>query len=173
MKSKNSTKEAIKQWLNVSASPETRDRIWREVLFVQEQSGGTKSALIRPDIWRTIMKNPITKLTVTTVIIITVVFLITILDKAAIPLYAFEQTIKANHTIETIHLRMFEKGQSIENNEFSDYWLKYDDAGKLSNLRWNSYDDDGDTFSVWNDGVLKTWLPEKSGLAISYAAKRP
>ncbi|MHC4727425.1 MAG: S8 family serine peptidase, partial [Planctomycetota bacterium] len=162
MKSKKSTKEAIKQWLNVSASPETRDRIWREVFFVQEQTGGTKSTLIRPDIWRTIMKSPITKLTATMVIIIAVLFLITFFDKVAASAYALEQTIEANHTIKTVHLRMFEDVESIKNNEFSDYWLKYDDAGKLSNLRWNSYDDYGDAFSVWNDGILKTWMPEKN-----------
>ena len=77
MRSTNSTKETIKQWLHVSASPETRDRIWREVLFVQEQSCKTKSALIQPNIWRTIMKSPLTKIAATAVIIISVVFLIT------------------------------------------------------------------------------------------------
>ena len=47
MRSNKRTKETIKQWLNVSAKPETRDRIWREVLFVQEQSRKTGSALVR------------------------------------------------------------------------------------------------------------------------------
>jgi hypothetical protein len=102
------------------------------------------------------MKSPITKLTATTLIIITVVtvvFLITFLDKSATPVYALEQTVEANHTIKTIHLRMFEDAESIENNEFLDYWIKYDNAGKLSNLRCNEHDDHGVRFTVWNDGV--------------------
>ena len=167
MRSTNSTKETIKQWLHVSASPETRTRIWREVLFVQEQSGKTKSALIRPNIWRTIMKNPLTKIAAMTVIIIAVLFLITFFDKAATPAYALEQTIEANHTIKTVHLRMFEDGRSIENNEFSDYWIKYDDAGKLSNLRCNEHDKDGVWFTVWNEGIKKTWIPENNVVIVN------
>ncbi|HUU16187.1 MAG TPA: S8 family serine peptidase [Sedimentisphaerales bacterium] len=162
MRSTNSTKEAIKQWLHVSASPETRDRIWREVLFVQEESSKTTSALIQPNIWRTIMKSPLTKIGAAAVIIISVVFLITFFDKAATPAYALEQTIEANHTIKTVHLRMFEDGRSIENNEFSDYWIKYNDAGMLSNLRCNEHDKDGVRFTIWNEGIKKTWIPEKN-----------
>ncbi len=106
------------------------------------------------------MKNPITKLAATAVIIITAVFLMIFFEKAAAPAYALEQTIEANHAIKTVHLRMFEKGQSIENNEFSDYWVKYDNAGKLLNLRCNEHDKDGVKFTVWNEGIKKTWIPE-------------
>ncbi|MFX0201064.1 MAG: S8 family serine peptidase, partial [Candidatus Hodarchaeota archaeon] len=166
MKSKNSTKETIKQWLHVSASPKTRARIWREVLFVQERSGRANPALVLPYIWRTIMRSPITKLTATTVMVIAVVFLTTFLDKATTPLYALEQTIEANHTTKTIHLRMFKGAESIENNEFSNYWIKYDDAGKLSNLRCNEHDDDGVSFTVWNNGIAKTWIPENNVVII-------
>jgi len=73
MSSKNNTKESIKQWLRVSAGPQTRDRIWRQVLIAKEQSGGNNSASTRPDIWRTLMKNRIVKLTTAAVIIILVV----------------------------------------------------------------------------------------------------
>jgi hypothetical protein len=167
MRSTDSTKEAIKQWLHVSASPETRDRIWRKVLFVQEQSGKTKSALIQPNIWRITMKSPITKLAATTVIIITVLFLITFFDKTVTPAYALEQTIEANHAIKTIHLRIFWGAESIENNEFSDYWIKYNDAGKLSSLRCNEHDKDGVKYTVWNEGVSKTWIPENNVVIIN------
>jgi hypothetical protein len=159
-------KQVIKQWLHVSAKPETRDRIWREVLFAQEQSGKTKSVLTEQNIWRIIMKNPLTKLAAAAVIIITAVFLMTFFEKATAPAYALEQTIEANNTIKTVHLRMFEKGQSIEINEFSDYWLKYDNAGKLSNFRRNEHDKDGVKFTVWNEGIKKTWTPEKNVVII-------
>jgi len=73
MKSKNSTKESIKQWLHVSAVPQTRERIWRQVLIAQEQSGRDNSFLLRPNIWRKIMKNRIVKPAVVAVIIVLVV----------------------------------------------------------------------------------------------------
>ncbi len=134
--------------------------VLRDVLQTYNKTFDNKSACYHPIIWRTIMKSPITKLTATAVIIITAVFLITFFEKAAAPAYALEQTIEANHTIKTVHLRMFEKGQSIENNEFSDYWVKYDNAGKLLNLLCNEHDKDGVKFTVWNEGIKKTWIPE-------------
>jgi hypothetical protein len=71
MRSTNSTKETIKQWLHVSAGPQTRDRIWREILIAQEQSGRNSSALISPNIWRFITKRGVTKLAVAAAILIT------------------------------------------------------------------------------------------------------
>jgi len=140
--------------------------VLKDVLETYNKTFDNKSSGYHPIIWRTIMKSPITKLTAAAVIIITAVFLMTFFEKAAAPAYAIEQTIKANNTIKTVHLRIFEKGQSIENNEFSDYWLKYDNAGKLSNLRCNEHHKDGVKFTVWNEGIKKTWTPENNVVII-------
>lgn len=114
----------------------------------------------KPGIWRIIMKTRTTKLAAAAVIIAGFFLAMTFFDKATTPAYALEQTIAANHTIRTIHLRIFSGDDSDE--KYSDLWLKYDDAGMLSNLRWNMHDDDGVSFSVWNEGVVKTWMPEKN-----------
>ncbi len=71
MRSKKYNKETIKKWLQVSASPQTRDRIWREILIAQEQSGKTKPILIQPNIWSFIAKGGVTKLAVAAAILIT------------------------------------------------------------------------------------------------------
>jgi hypothetical protein len=138
-----------------------------DVVKTYSQTIDDKSAGYRPIVWRTIMKNPIAKLTAAAVIIMTIVFLITFFEKAAAPAYALDLTIKANNTTKTVQLRKFEKGQSIENNEFSDYWLKYDNAGKLSNLRCNEHGKDGVKFTVWNEGIKKTWIPRKNVVIVS------
>jgi hypothetical protein len=114
----------------------------------------------------TIMKNRITKLAAAAVIVIAVVFSISLLDKSVTPAYALEQSIEVSHTLKTIHLRIFEDAESIVNNEFTDCWMKYDDAGMLSNLRWNSYDDDGVMYSVWNEGVAQGWRPAEKILTV-------
>ncbi|UCE08034.1 MAG: zf-HC2 domain-containing protein [bacterium] len=117
-------------------------------------------------IWRIIMKSQITKIAAAVAVILAVTFPISLLDKSVTTAYALEQSIEANHTIQTMHLRIFEDAESIENNEFMDCWMKYDDAGLLSNLRWNSYDDDGVMYSVWNEGVAKGWRPAEKVLTI-------
>jgi len=155
--------------LGIDTNAQTDQAVLSELLDAQKKSMKEQSAFTLPKIRRTIMKSPITKLAAAAVIIITAVFLITFFEKAAAPAYALDQTIEANHAIKTVHLRKFEKGQSIGHDEhsdywleYSDYWLKYDDAGKLSNLRCNEHDKDGVKFTVWNEEIEKTWIPQKN-----------
>ncbi|MHC4741305.1 MAG: LolA family protein [Planctomycetota bacterium] len=108
------------------------------------------------------MRSPITKLTAAAIVVVALLS-ITFYYKVATPAYALEQTVEANHTIETIHLRISRDAQS---GEYVDCWVKYDQAGLVSNFRQNFYedvtkDDDNLKFLVWNNGVLKTWLPLK------------
>ncbi|MHA2315498.1 MAG: hypothetical protein ACXACF_09525, partial [Candidatus Hermodarchaeia archaeon] len=161
--------DRIKKLINesdVTTSSDADKRILADALKHLDKLKQKNSAVEQSNIWRTIMKSKMTKLAAAAVIIIAVLFLITFFDKVATPAYALEQTIKANHTIKTIHLRMFKDGQSIENNEFLNYWIKYDNAGKLSNLRCNEHDNDGVRFTVWNDGVSKAWIPENNVVII-------
>jgi len=153
--------------LRYKARPEMHDRVLGSILEILEEQKTKTSTTIQLNVWRTIMKSSITKIAAAAVIIISVVFLISFFDKAATPAYALEQTIEANHTIKTIHLRMFEGDRSIEDNEFSDYWIKYNDAGKLSNLRCNEHDRDSVKFTVWNEGVSKTWIPENNVVIVN------
>ena len=148
-------------------NPRMDKYVLKDIVQTYNKIVDNKSACYHPIVWRTIMKSPVTKLTAAAVIIITIVFLIAFLEKAAVPAYALEQTIEANNTIKTVHLRKFERGQSIENNEFSDYWLKYDNAGRLSNLRCNEHSKDGVKFTVWNEGIKKTWIPQDNVVIIT------
>jgi len=157
------------QKAGADTNPRMDKFVLKDVLQTYNKTFDNKSTRYQPIIWRTIMKNPITKLTAAAAIIITAVFLMTLFEKAAAPAYALDQTIKANNTIKTVHLRKFEKGRNIGHDEhsdywlkYSDYWLKYDDAGKLSNLRCNEHAKDGIKFTVWNEGIEKNWIPQKN-----------
>jgi len=169
MISAKNTKETIRKGLGVSASEATRGRIWREVLLAQEESSKIGSSSIRPNIIirRITMRSPLTKLAAA-VIIVAVLLSVIFFYKAATPAYALEQTVEANHTIETIHLRI---SNGAESGEFVDCWAKYNEAGLVSNFRRNFYgdvrvDDDNLSFQVWNEGVLSTWLPLKKVLIV-------
>ena len=68
MKPANNIEKAIKKELNFSASAKLHDRMLTDVLNAQEKSKKTPSALTEPNIGRTIMKSPITKLAVAAVL---------------------------------------------------------------------------------------------------------
>jgi len=148
--------------LRYKADAETHDRVFGNVMQALDENERQRAGAGAPDIWRIIMKSPVTKLAAVAVVIITVVFLIIFFEKAATPAYALEQTVEANHTIKTVHLRMFEGSQSIENNKFSDYWLRYNDAGKLSHFRCDEHDKDGVESTVWSEGIKKIWILDKN-----------
>jgi len=153
--------------LQIEPGAEMDRRVHGRITRALEKWEKTKSAAKQPNIWRIIMNKPITKLATAAVIIIAVILSMNLLDKSIPAAYAIEQTIEANHTIQTIHLRMLWGSENIAKNEFMDCWVKYDDGGEVSNFRWNLHgdvreDDDNLKFTVWNDGVLETWMPLKN-----------
>ena len=62
--------------LRYKAGAETHDRVLGNVLQALDKSEKEKSGVTTPNIWRTIMKNPITKLAAAAVIIIAVLFVL-------------------------------------------------------------------------------------------------
>jgi len=152
---------------SLKSDSEKNKQVVEDALSAYRRTLNRRPVIVKQNAWGIIMKSPVTKLAVAAVIIITAVFLITFFDNAASPAYALEQTIEANHTIKTVHLRMFKGGQSVKNNEPTYYWLKYDDTGKLSNFRCNENDKDGIRLIVWNKGISKTWIPENNVVIVN------
>ena len=162
--------------IDTKPNPMHRGNLRRKMLAAFNEEQPAPRIIAFRTLRRTIMKSRISQLTAAAMIIIVVLFSITFFDKAATPAYALEQTIEARHTIKTVHLRMFERGKSIINNEFSDYWIKYDDTGKLSKLRCNEHDNNGIVgFTIWKDGIKKTWIPAENVVIVkklNFPAKR-
>jgi outer membrane lipoprotein-sorting protein len=73
MKPSDDLEKVIKKDLNFTAGAELHDRILGDVLNAQEKSKKARSALDRPNLRRTIMKSPITKLAATAAVIAVVV----------------------------------------------------------------------------------------------------
>lgn len=165
MKPADKIKELIKK-SDVRIDTETDRRILSDAMRHLEKLKQRKSAERQPNIWRSIMRSRMTKLAAAAVIVIAVVLSINVCDRSINAAYALEQTIEANHTIKTIHLREFLCEDGDETGEFVDCWIKYNDAGLVSNVRQNFHgdvgeDDDNLRFTVWNEGVCKTWYPLK------------
>jgi hypothetical protein len=142
------------------------ERVLKDVLFALEESEKT-SALTEPNIWRIIMKSPITKLAAAAVIIVGVVLSITFWDKTTPTAYALEQTIQANHSVQYLHTKSFMFSISDEPIEC---WVEFDPSGQIKNMRINkpaSMDpSDGESVIVWKDGKMEFWIKKKNFLFI-------
>ncbi len=154
-------KKLIKN-LNDKTSAEMDRRVVKDVLLALEQSRKTTTPL-----GRTIMKNPITKLAAAAVIILALILSISFWDKSTSTAYAFEQTVKANHTVRYLNMSYIDAGYENEPKEF---WIECDESGRITNARWHmpAWDspDDGAKVGVWSDNIAQIWFQRKNSLVI-------
>ena len=83
--------ERLIKKMNAIPSAEMDKRALNDIFEAQETAKKTISASLQPNIWRIIMKRPITKLATAAAIIIVVVISVTFLDKTVTPAWAIEQ----------------------------------------------------------------------------------
>ncbi len=77
---------------------------------------------------RRFIMNRFTKLAAAAVIIAAVVLSINFWSKTIPTAYAFEQTVKANHSVRYIHIKEFASGHEDEPKEF---WLEFNEDGQV------------------------------------------
>ncbi|MBN2183045.1 MAG: hypothetical protein JW715_14130 [Sedimentisphaerales bacterium] len=166
MKHENNIEETIQKKLNFSAGAELHDRILNDVMNSYEKSKNEKSAGSSPRIRRIIMKSPVTKLAAAAVIILAVILSISFWVKSSSIAYAFEQTIEANHTVRSLHIKDFTPGI----DEPKEFWLEFDEKGQVKDIRmqmpeWES-PSDGAKVIIWQEGKAKVWFKKKNSLLI-------
>ena len=149
--------------LSDKTSEKMDERVRKNMLHSLAESE-KPSALTWPNIRRTIMKSPITKLAVAAVIIVGVVLSITIWDGTITSAYALEQTIQASHSVRYLHIKSYKKGME----EPKEFWVEFDEQGGVKNIRshmpeWES-PSDGATVTIWQQGKAKTWYKKKNTL---------
>jgi hypothetical protein len=158
--------DKIKKLINesdVTTSSEADKRILANTLEHLKKLKQKNLAATQPDIWRTIMKSPIIKLTAAAVIIIAIVISVTILDKSVTPAYAIEQTIEANRGLWFIHL----KCEPSKYGSVDEIWAQFDDNRQLTHLRMNFPDTaDGPKDVVWHEGKAQVWLKAKKRITV-------
>ena len=154
--------ELIKK-LQLKASADLDKRVHDDISAALVESENNKSVLAEPNIWRTIMKSPIIKLTAAAVIIIAVAISVTILDKSVTPAYAIEQTIEANRGLWFIHL----KCEPSTHGSVDEIWAQFDDNRQLTNLRMIYSDTvDGPKDIVWHKGKAEVWFKAKKRIVV-------
>ena len=130
MRSAENVENFIKK-VRLKASAQMHKRILNDALEAQKKSRKTKSAKLEPNIWRIIMKSPITKLAAAAVIIIPVLLLITIF-RTSTPAYGFEQTVAAMQGKRSFHIQTYYDSPTKLHDEF---WAEFDEHSKVIRVR--------------------------------------
>jgi hypothetical protein len=81
MRRANNTEQIIKENLSFTASAAMHNRILNDVLAAQEQAKKTKSGLAQANLWRTIMKSPITKIAAVITVVCALIGSLWLLDR--------------------------------------------------------------------------------------------
>lgn len=86
-----------------------------------------------------------------------------ILFKPSDRVYAIEQTIEANRSLRSIHMKMTpEKFGSV-----GEVWAQFDESGELEKLRMNFPDtEDGPKDVVWENGKAEVWFKAKGSAVV-------
>ena len=146
----------------VGIDPEIKKSALKQLINELEKSKVTSLAETQSNMWRTIMKKPLTKITAAAAIILIIVLGITFLDKAVTPAYAIEQTIEAGQDVRYLHFYYVSGDSNIPDKEA---WLEYDDSGQIKNTRVNWYNQpSGDMVSVWKEGRTQYWTKKEKTL---------
>ncbi len=138
--------------------------------IAQETSNNFSRSLERatqpkqPILWEYIMRSRVIKLAAAAVIVIAVVLAFNPLDKLAPAAYALEQTVQANNTIRSLHIRDFKSGE----DEPKEFWLQFNEQGQIESVRaympeWDS-PSDGAKIIIWQEGKAKVWFKKKNSL---------
>ncbi|MFC1792909.1 hypothetical protein ACFL3Q_04910 [Planctomycetota bacterium] len=144
--------------LQLRASADLDARVHGDISEALAGHEKPQSVRSEPNIWRTIMKNPITKLAAAAVILIAVAISVTILDKSVTPAYAIEQTIEANRGLWFIHLKI----EPSTKGHVDEMWVQFDDNRQLTHLRMNFPDKE----VVWYEGRAEVWFKAKKHIAV-------
>ena len=155
--------EKLLKNINIDTNAKTDNSVLGDVIEAFEKSKNKKTSATEQNIWRIIMKSPITKLAAAAVIVLAVVFSMTIFDKSVPTAYAFEQTIQASHSVQYLHIRAITLSHEDQPVEF---WIEFAQDGQPKNMRLNLPDwmapGDGPREVIWKDGKKQEWLREKN-----------
>jgi len=141
-----------------------KDRILADAADALDRAIAAKALVARFSLWRKIMNSRITKFAAAAVVIIGLALSVKLIGSSVSPVYAFEQTVQANHTVRFLHMKDFDARHSDEPKEF---WVECDEAGRVKNVRsyfpeWSS-GGDGAKVVVWSEGKAQVWFKKKNG----------
>ncbi|MHC5060711.1 MAG: hypothetical protein ACYTFK_06475, partial [Planctomycetota bacterium] len=145
------------------SNPDTNQAVLNE-LFSELDRAKELASVKQPNIWRIIMKKPMTKIATAAAVILIAVLGITFLEEITPTAYAIEQTIQASHSVRYLHFKSFVE----PHDEPMEFWVEFGARGKLRNMRFNKpawmEPEDGETIIVWKDNKMQLYTKRKNFL---------
>lgn len=153
----------------VRTNPNTDKAVLAIVLMAHEKATSKDSGATRPSLRSIVMRSPTAKVAAAAVIVVAVVLFIGLWDRSVPSAYAIEQTMEANQSVRTLHIKNFTTGHE----EPREGWLQFDENGQVAKARahmpeWAS-PVDGPRVIVWKDGTVQMWLKRQNLLGITKA----
>lgn len=152
------------------AGPETYDKALGRFLQAVDEHKRKKQAVKKPNIWRIIMNNRITRLAAAAVIIIAAGIFLYTTDNMVPAAYALHDTIEAYNTISSLHIKT--SRMVGEENRTTDTWLEFDMYGNINKVRFNTPncgEPVGSLTIVGGIGYGEAWLARHNLYIVGYS----
>jgi hypothetical protein len=115
----------------------------------------------RSSVWRTIMRNKWARIAAAALVAATVATVMLHRQMTTMA-YALEETLEANRGLRSIHIRVTPAG-----NGLSEAWARFDDVGKLLQLRMSFPNtEDGAKEVVWGKDKAEVWFKTKNSATV-------
>jgi len=160
MKPANEIKQLFKN-AELGIDPSADERVFEDVLGAHNET--TENAPARPEIWRVIMKSPLTKISAAAVAVLVTYLCLQIPKGLVAPAYALQDTIDAYNSMRTLHAKSFwtvgeEKWDSAS-------WIEFDEYGNPRRFRHQqdriaSGNQIGPATFVQDGNGSHTWMPK-------------
>lgn len=150
--------------LRVKTNSDLDERILADASAALAKSSKERPTRKQTHLGGLIMKSNWTKFAAAAAAIIVVaVVLVTVLEKSPTSAYALEQTIQANHSVRTIHIKKF----TPSNEQPEEFWAEFYESGELYRCRMNMPKTaDGPKEIVWREDRAEIWQESKNLYAI-------
>ncbi|MHC4743866.1 MAG: hypothetical protein ACYS8Z_18270 [Planctomycetota bacterium] len=137
--------------------PDADEKVFEDVFDAHKET--TENIPAAPDIWRVIMKSPLTRISAAAVLVLAAYLCMQIPKTFVHPAYALQDTIEAHNSIRYLHVKGF---ISFAGDKWdSESWMEFDEYGKLRRFRHQAeqfttsllgplnFVDDSDASYIW------------------------
>ncbi len=150
----------------IKINPEVKKSALNELINELEKTKNINSAKLKPDIWRIIMKSPITKIATAVIILTAGVFLYT--NFMVSNVYVLQDTVKAYNSISSLHI----KEDIIPMGWIKETWLECDKDGNINRIRFNTPycgEPIGSLTIIGNRNQAEAWLGRHNLHLVGYS----
>ena len=152
---------------SVSTNPKADDEILNQLIRAYRESRQIHTEP-KNNIWRIIIKSRITKPAAVAALIVAVIAGIIFINKTVPTTYALEQTIRAQHSVRYLHIKVY---TIKEGNEPRQFWIECDKNGNVRNARlYFPESPDGPKTTIWYEGKAEVYFKRKN---IHFIANAP